>query len=213
MKVLLIGAATACGRIGPPGLGSVEDRTLLEKMRAATDAGLMGAGTLRADNPEMRGPGGCWPANRIRAIITGSGNIPLAGKKIFSLGPRPVIFCRRPQAASLAAEFGSRAQVIGLAEDSSGLSVTSAIDRLGELGAASVLIEGGPTLNHAALRAGVVDEILLTITPYLSGAAGTKSIIHGGEALGNPLLGLELLSCRAGGSGEVFIRYRVGREQ
>lgn len=211
MKVVLIGAATACGRVGPPGTGSAEDRALLEKMREATGAGLMGAGTLREDDPEMRGPGGGWPANRVRAIITASGDLASSNKKIFSQGPRPVVFCRHQSMASLEAALGGRAEIIGMDGQPQRLSVAAVVGRLGEMGVASLLIEGGPTLNYAALSEGVVDEILLTITPHVSGDGRVKSIVHGGKALGAPLLGLELISCRAGSSGEVFIRYRVGR--
>jgi len=57
-----------------------------------TDASLLGAGTLRAGNVEMRGIGGIIPEKRIRALITMSGNIPVKDRSLFHTGPPPVVF-------------------------------------------------------------------------------------------------------------------------
>ncbi|MFH1020748.1 MAG: hypothetical protein V1782_09120 [Pseudomonadota bacterium] len=65
MLVTIIAASTICGRIGPGLTGSPVDRGLLEKMRAATDASLLGAETLRLGDPEMRGPEGHLLPQRI----------------------------------------------------------------------------------------------------------------------------------------------------
>ena len=42
--------------------------------------------------------------------------------------------------------------------------------RLAEEGVQSLLLEGGPTLATAFLRAGLVDKLLLFVAPRLSGA-------------------------------------------
>ena len=51
-----------------------------------------------------------------------------------------------------------------------------ALDRLAELGHEQVLCEGGPQLLHAALTAGVVDEVDLSIAPFLVG--GEKRLLE-----------------------------------
>ena len=78
MRVIMIAATTLCGRINPAPLGSVRDRRFLEKMRDSTDASLMGSGTLRRENPEMRGTAGL-SKHRLRVFITQSGDIPVDG--------------------------------------------------------------------------------------------------------------------------------------
>ncbi|MEA1991363.1 MAG: hypothetical protein U9N58_04090, partial [Thermodesulfobacteriota bacterium] len=82
MKAFLICITTACGRITPGTIGSPRDRRHLEDMRMMTDASLLGAGTLREGDPEMRGTGGIIPKNRIRAIIPMSGKIPIKGQRL-----------------------------------------------------------------------------------------------------------------------------------
>ena len=73
-----------------------------------------------------------------------------------------------------------------------------------EHGVASVLCEGGPTLNAALLAAGLVDELSLTLSPRLAGGSDPLSII-GGIALGEPR-GLTLRSVHEA-DGMLFLRY------
>jgi len=209
MLVVMVAAETICGRISPAVMGSGEDRALLERLRDQSDASLMGAGTLREADPEMRGSGGVLSQRRIRAVLSASGRLPRAGKRLFAEGPRPLIFTGQEQAAALAAEFADIADVFGLPGGASGLSVQAAIAELGRRGARSVLIEGGGGLNHAALREGVVDEIRLTLTPFVSGDRRAASLADGAAPLGHPFLPLSLLSCTQGESGELFLHYSV----
>jgi riboflavin biosynthesis pyrimidine reductase len=210
VKVTIIAASTICGRIGPGLTGSAVDRGFLEKMRAATGASLLGAETLRQGDPEMRGPEGCLLPNRIRAFITQSGDIPVAGRKIFEHGETPLIFTGAAAVAGLRHRLGDRAQVVTLpAASGGGLCLTAALAHLAQLGAGAVLVEGGGGLNYACLRQGVVDEILLTLTPKLSGDQGAASLCGGPGPLGEPFLPLTLVSCEAEATGEVFLKYRV----
>jgi riboflavin biosynthesis pyrimidine reductase len=209
LKVILICITTACGRITPGNIGSPKDRRYLEDMRMTTDASLLGAGTLRKGDPEMRGVGGVIPENRIRAIITMSGEIPIEGQRLFQLGPPPVVFTSKGQARSLGQALGQKARVVSLPEGTHGLSISAAISDLGRMGAKNVLIEGGAKLNYSALSEGVVDEIHLTIAPKLSGEEGAASLADGPGHLGEPFLSLELLECRPASTGEIFLRYKV----
>ena len=211
MQVIMVAATTICGRISPAVMGSSEDRQLLEGLRDRTDASLMGAATLRDADPECRGTGGLLSAKRLRAVLSASGRIPVAGKKLFAAGPRPLILTGFDRAAMLARELGEAAEVLPVAAGDQGLSVAEAVAELGRRGARTVLLEGGGRLNHAALREGVVDEIYLTLTPFLSGAADAASLADGPVALGEPLMPLALRSCRQGRSGELFLHYHVCR--
>jgi len=211
VNVAIVAAGTLCGRISPVGMGSSEDRALLEQLRDRTDASLIGAGTMRSENPEMRGTGGSLPAKRIRAVITGSGQLPVIGKKIFTQGPTPLVFTGHDQVASLTDSLGAIAEVVGIGTGKWGLSVSEALAEFARRGARSVLIEGGGQLNHAAFAEGLVDEIYFTITPFLSGDRRAATLADGPGPLGSPFLLLNLLSCKQSVGGEVFLHYRVAR--
>lgn len=212
MRVVLISATTICGRISPPGQGSVLDRRRLESARSETGASLIGASTLRTEDPEMRCMDGMLPENRVRAVITGSGNIPVTDRKLFKTGPQPVIFCSGEESDALRMQIENRAKVVELLKGPQGLSIAAAIEKLGEMGAESVLIEGGGILNYAALLEGVVDEIYLTIMPSVSGEKAGTSLADGPKLLGRPFLPLAMISCEPVSSGEIFLHYRIKRD-
>ena len=181
-------------------------------MRDRTAASLIGAGTLREGDPELRGSGGILAGGRIRAVISGSGSIPINNKKLFQDGPPPLLFTGAGQAATLRDQVGSRAHVVELPAGFGGLSIGAAINTLRKMGADSVLIEGGAKLNYALLKERIVDEILLTITPKVSGDCQAASVADGPVPLGDPFLELEMVDCQCMDNGELFLTYRLRRE-
>ena len=81
------------------------------------------------------------------------------------------------------------------------------IERLrAEHGVASILCEGGPTLNSALLAGGLVDELFLTISPQLLGGENPLTIVRGPEL--DPPLRAELVSLAEGG-GDLLLRWRL----
>ena len=73
-------------------------------------------------------------------------------------------------------------------------------------GVRSVLCEGGPTLNGHLLAAGLVDELMLSITATIVGGVAAPTIV-GGRELSAPSRG-ELVSLHQG-EGDLFSRWRI----
>ena len=211
MKVVLVCATTICGRISPTGHGSLLDRRRLEEIRDQTGASIMGANTLRIEDPEMRGTDGLLDPERIRSIVSQSGNIPFEDKKLFSHGPKPVVFSSRKNFSVLQDKLMGRAEVVSLPGGPHGLSLQAVLDYFVGRGVDSLLIEGGAQLNYAALAEGVVDEIFLTVMPYVSGNVNGTTFADGPKHLGDPFLELELLSSEPVSTGELFLHYSVGK--
>ena len=214
MKVSIICVSTICGRIEPPGIGSPADRLRLEKARACTQASLLGASSLRKSDPEMRCSAGLIPDARIRAIITGSGDIPF-DRKIFHHGPAPVIFTSDHGYARLSEEIRRSARVHVLRPAAQGgLCLRQALDVLAGCGVTDMLIEGGGRLNFHALQQGVVDEILLTLAPKITGCDNMAMFFCGNGHVGNPFVKCELAEVEhLRDSDELFLRYRVAALQ
>lgn len=211
MKTILVAAMTVCGRISPASMGSEEDRRLLERMRYETDASLIGAGTLRDGDPEMLGPDGVLFGDRIRAVVSGSGDFPWRRKQLFLRGPTPLIFTGRDAALKVRERLGHLAEVIVLTEGPQGLCLAPALEELGRRGARNVLLEGGGRLNYSCLAEGLVDEVMVTVCPFLAGDRYAASLVDGPQPLDEPFLNLEILSARQGDAGEMFLRYRVSK--
>ncbi len=214
LKTSIICVSTVCGRISPACMGSPLDRQRLEALRDATGASLIGAATLRRDDPVMAAGGGRLPANRIRAVITGSGRISPDGKALFSgRGPLPVVFSSAVAAPKLQRLLTTTAEVVAVAGTPAGeLDLKEILAWLADRDVDRLLIEGGGRLNYSALAQGVVDEIHLTLAPRLLGAGSGISLLEGPAPLGDPFLDLELTGCEQVATGELFLTYTVAKE-
>jgi len=85
----------------------------------------------------------------------------------------PLVATVRSAPADRRAALEPVADLIALGETR--VDLTGLLATLGDLGARTVLCEGGPDLNHQLLAAGLVDELCLTISPMLVGGAGATS--------------------------------------
>ncbi len=210
MKTFIICIQTLCGKITPVGFGSKEDRRFLERWREFTHATLLGAGSLRAGDPEFRDTSGRIPEKRIRAIITMSGRLPLE-KNIFNRGPAPIVFCGQDVSDSLRRRLGGRAEVVAVRKrEENELDLCQIREILGEKGVSRLLVEGGGRLNYFCLKQGIVDEMLVTVAPKLLTSNRETPLVDGESNLGAPFLDLELVSCKCHlRTGELFLRYKV----
>ena len=80
-----------------------------------------------------------------------------------------------------------------------------------ELGIEHLLLEGGGGANGALLRAGLVDEISLVISPVIDGSTGAPNVFNSGNAdLGPaPIESMTLASHEVLDGGAVWLRYRL----
>ena len=131
-------------------LSGLRSRRHAHRQRALVDAILIGAGTLRADNPRLtvRGIRGA-PRQPWRVVLTRRGELP-ADAHLFTDAwrERTLVFRRRSLQAVLAT--------------------------LGRRQITSVLIEGGTQVLDAAFAAGVVDEVQWYVTPWPAGAGAPR---------------------------------------
>ncbi|MGY1727014.1 dihydrofolate reductase family protein [Geodermatophilus sp. SYSU D01062] len=156
------------------GLGSPGDRRVFSTLRALADVVLVGHGTAAG---EGYGPVTAdSPVGRRRAALGRAPELPVAVvSRRASLAPggrlaRPptlLVTCAAADAGRRAAlaDAGVEVLVCGDAD----VDLPLALDRLADRGFEQVLCEGGPSLLSAALDAGVVDELDLTVSPALVG--------------------------------------------
>lgn len=92
------------------------------------------------------------------------------------------------------------------------IDLAAALETLNrELGIERLLLEGGGGANGALLRAGLVDEISLVISPVVDGSTGAPNVFNSGDAdLGPaPLESMTLASHEILDGGAVWLRYRL----
>ena len=80
---------------------------------------------------------------------------------------------------------------------------------LPSLGVAHLLLEGGGELNFSMLQADLVDEIYLTVCPFIFGGRTAPTSCDGAGFTREHVRKLALKSHRQSASGEVFLHYAV----
>jgi 5-amino-6-(5-phosphoribosylamino)uracil reductase len=153
-------------------LSGPEDLDEVDALRAAADAILVGAGTVRADNPRLlvrdpariaaREAAGRSP-QPLRVTMTAAGDLDPAAR-IFAGPGTALVYCPSPAAAAAGKKFNGRAAVIDVGAE---LSLAAVLQDLHiERTVAAVLIEGGARILRDALAGGLADELRLAIAPF-----------------------------------------------
>ena len=198
-------------------IGSPLDRLLMQRIRAAADCVLFGAGTVRAEAFDVRMGLEQQAARRARglpleplvAIVTNTGDLPLGRSLFRPRKPQPVVFTSEEALRAYPERFARLRQVAkvlvvgGEAPDLTGLLSTL----LTELNVGRLLVEGGPSLNQSLFAAGLVDELFLTLAPRVVGGR-SRTIVEDDVEPRLDLARLDLVSI-AEAAGELFLRYRV----
>jgi riboflavin biosynthesis pyrimidine reductase len=174
--VISLDGAVTVGGVSE-GLGSPGDQRVFRVLRALADVVLVGSGTASAEGYRPIAPDS--PVGRLRAAIGRPPTTPIAvvsrrasldpagGLVTGAVSPTILVTCESADAGRRAELAHAGVTVLVCGEDDVDLPL--ALNRLAELGHGQVLCEGGPQLLRAALTAGVVDELDLSIAPALVG--------------------------------------------
>jgi diaminohydroxyphosphoribosylaminopyrimidine deaminase / 5-amino-6-(5-phosphoribosylamino)uracil reductase len=158
-----------------------EAREEVHRMRAGSDAVMVGAGTALADDPALTvrldGHRGRPP---LRVLVDASGRVPPTGRLFDGEAPTLVATTGRAPKTRLEEWRRSGADVWVLEEAGrGGVDLGSLLAGLGKRDAQSVLLEGGPTLAWSAVTDGLVDRFVLFLAPLLVGGVGAPGALGG----------------------------------
>ena len=213
--VYLAAAITVDGRIasrsGYSRLSCPMDLKRLHALRAKVDAVVVGAGTVKADNPRLtvRYVQG---RNPMRVVVDGSLSVPMSAKVFDSSAPTIVLTTERAPDERVATLRERGVEVIRFPGDS--VPLREALERLYASGVRSVLVEGGGHVNWQMLSQCLVDELIVTVTPYAFGAGTSLLEGPGYDDAESAPFKLRLLSAEVCECGqEVVLRYRVECKQ
>ncbi|HTA17876.1 MAG TPA: bifunctional diaminohydroxyphosphoribosylaminopyrimidine deaminase/5-amino-6-(5-phosphoribosylamino)uracil reductase RibD [Polyangia bacterium] len=160
-------------------------RELAHQWRASVDAVVVGIGTALADDSQLTArPDGtpADPAEQPRRVVFDSlARLPASSQLVAAAAEIPLIVVVSRAAARADTDVleTSGVQVLVATGENEPARVRSALDQLGALGVASVLLEGGPHLAGAFLDAGEIDEIRLFLAPLLLGGRTARDPLEG----------------------------------
>ncbi len=218
--VLLSCAMSVDGYIDDPSpdrllLSNAEDFDRVDQVRAESDAILIGATTLRRDNPrllvnsperrgerELRG----LPAYPLKVTITASGNLS-PDLKFWHHGDAKLVYCPVSVAPKLKEVLGELAEVVGLDTQDLG----AILDDLGARGVQQLMVEGGGTIHTQFLTADLADEIHLAVAPFFVGNPAAPRFVNPGTFPHGPSNRMNLAEVR--GIGDIALLRYVLRSQ
>lgn len=207
--VNMVATADGQGRIGDDTaeLGDAADAALFATLRERVDCVMAGTSTVgiesynapaRTPEVQQRRVAGGLAARPYFATVSRSGNLPTQAP-LFADPELEVIV-----ATSSGLDLEGVAARVERIESIKPAQVLGALRE--RFGVRSLLLEGGPTLNHAFFANELVDELFLTIAPVLTGASDAPFPIISG--LLPERQQLHLVSAFTGDE-HLFLRYRV----
>jgi 5-amino-6-(5-phosphoribosylamino)uracil reductase len=170
----------------PLRLSSDADLDEVDEVRSTCDAILVGAGTVRADNPalllrsqarrEARVARGLGP-DPVRIVVSRSGDLDPAAR-IFTPGADRIVYVTSAAALKTRERLGGGAEVVDAGDP---LGLDRVLADLAARGIARLLVEGGGSVHTQFLAAGLADELRLSVAPILVGDSAAPRFVGDGQ--------------------------------
>ncbi|PRY35145.1 RibD family protein [Umezawaea tangerina] len=172
-------------------LSNADDFDHVDRMRAESGAILVGAETVRRDNPRLLVNSGERRAARVAAglvehpvkvTVTDSGNLD-PDLRFWHHGGEKLVYTTDSGRVTATACLGGLAEVVALG---SAIDLGDLLDDLGRRGVERLMVEGGGRIHTGFLEAGLADEIRMAVAPMLIGQGSAPRFVNPGEFPGGP---------------------------
>jgi 5-amino-6-(5-phosphoribosylamino)uracil reductase len=173
-------------------LSNDADFDRVDEVRAGCDAILIGATTIRRDNPRLmvrsqarrdaRTARGATPTP-VKVTITGRGDLDPAAQ-FFAVGDvDKIVYASSPALGKARERVGAVASVIDACDP---VDLHRVLGDLSARGIGKLMVEGGGTMHTQFLAAGLADELHLVIAPFFVGDARAPRFVYDGMFRWNP---------------------------
>jgi 5-amino-6-(5-phosphoribosylamino)uracil reductase len=203
--------------------GATESRLLLsndldfdrvDQVRAGVDAILVGATTVRNDDPRLlvRDPGrrrarlGCGlPEHPVKVTVTGRGRLDTSHRFFADDGSDKLVYACSRVADDLARRLGRVGEVVDAGDP---VRMASVATDLHARGVRRLMVEGGAAVLTQFLADDLVDELQLVVAPFFVGEPGARRLVGEGHFPWNPGRRARLAETRQLGD-VVLLRYAL----
>ena len=165
-------------RIGDSKLSSKKDKIRVHKLRSKVDAILVGKNTVKVDDPllTVRGIKG---KNPIRVILDSEAMISTGSRILQTCSKIPTIIVVTKKAKKKNLQklkkFPITVQVCG----NDKINIKKLLKFLKQKSVKNLLVEGGGITNWAFVKQNIIDEAIITITPYILGGSSSPTLVDG----------------------------------
>ena len=194
-------------------ISSNEDLKRVDKLRAESDAIMVGIGTVLSDDPRLtvkseklrlerieRG----LSENPIRVIVDSKCRVPLNAKVLNDEAKTIVAVSKQADRNKVKILEDLGIEVVEFGE--SLLDLRELMNYLYNIGVRKVMVEGGATLNYSLLKEKLVDEIYVYYGNVIIGGQNSPTIVDGQSF--DPPINLELIGVERLGDG-VLTKWKV----
>ncbi|MBS1880583.1 MAG: dihydrofolate reductase family protein [Actinobacteria bacterium] len=173
-------------------LSNDADFDRVDAVRASSDAILVGAATVRVDNPrllvrshdrreERRARG--LPPSPIKVTVTERMELD-PGADFFTAGDtEKLVFCASPRLLEARSRLGTVATVV---DGGRRVRMRRLTEELGERGVRRLMVEGGGNVHTQFLTDDLVDELQLVVAPFFVGDSRATRFVSDGRFPWNP---------------------------
>jgi 5-amino-6-(5-phosphoribosylamino)uracil reductase len=181
--------------------GATEQRLLLsneadfdrvDAVRAACDAILVGARTVRRDNPRLlvrsqarrdeRMKRGLQPSP-IKVTVTSRGKLDACADFFTAGDAEKIVYCASPAVDDAIARLGGVATII---DGGHPVDLQMLAEDLFKRGVTRLMVEGGGTMHTQFLTADLADELHLVVAPFFVGDSRARRFVSDGRFPWNP---------------------------
>lgn len=168
-------------------LSNDADLDRIDEVRAGCDAILVGAGTIRRDDPRLLVRSAARRAERVargraaspaRVTVTGGGDLD-PGARVFTTGATVrLIYCATSGMEKARERLGQVATVVDAGEP---VNLAPVLADLAARGIGRLLVEGGASMHTQFLSSGLVDELHLVVAPFFVGDGRAPRFVRDGS--------------------------------
>ena len=156
-------------------LSNAADFDRVDEVRAWNDAILVGARTVRLDNPRLlvrsderrsRREGAGRSCSPWKVSVTASGDLDPQAAFFTEGDTSKLVYCPSSKARRIRRRLGAAAIVVGLGEE---VTMADLVADLGDRGVRRLMVEGGGTVHTQFLASDLADELQLAVAPIFVG--------------------------------------------
>jgi len=157
-------------------------RAYVHRLRSRVDAVLVGAETVRVDDPQLTvRPKKKGVQNPARVIVAGKNTISLSAKIFNNAHKERVIYAT---SASLSSARKKKFKEIGVEvllvkHKKKQVDLPLLMDKLGEMEITSIMIEGGSEISGNALKEKLIDKVIYFLAPKIIGGKNAPGPVGG----------------------------------
>ena len=181
-RVIFSAAITLDGKLasrnGDSKLSSKIDKIRVHKLRSKVDAILIGKNTVKIDDP-LLSVHNIKKKNPTRIILDSNATISTSSRilKTCSKIPTVIVVTKKAQKKNLQKLEKFPVQIVVCGNNT--VSIKKLLVVLKKKGIKNILVEGGGATNWAFVKENLVDEAIITITPYLVGGMTATTLVDG----------------------------------